>query len=48
MVLSFVLEKELGIVMFVSGIGMLLGSVIVSLWGCFKWRIEGILIFVFI
>ena len=48
MVLSFASEKELGIVMSVSGIGMLLGSVIVSLWGCSKRRIEGILIFVFI
>lgn len=48
MVLSFASEKELGIVMSVSGIGMLLGSVIVSLWGCSKRRIEGILVFVFI
>ena len=48
MVLSFASEKELGIVMSVSGIGMLLGSVIVSLWGCSQRRIEGILVFVFI
>ncbi|MDE5100556.1 MAG: MFS transporter [Trichodesmium sp. St16_bin4-tuft] len=48
MVLSFASEKDLGIVMSVSGIGMLLGSVIVSLWGCSQRRIEGILVFVFI
>lgn len=48
MVLSFASEKELGIVMSVSGIGMLLGSVTVSLWGGTKRRIEGILIFAFI
>ncbi|MGB3511914.1 MAG: MFS transporter [Microcoleaceae cyanobacterium] len=48
MVLSFASKQELGIVMSVSGIGMLLGSVVVSLWGCSKRRIEGILIFAFV
>ncbi|MGK7921976.1 MAG: MFS transporter [Trichodesmium sp.] len=48
MVLSFASEKELGIVMSVSGIGMLVGSVAVSLWGGVKRKIEGILFFVFI
>ncbi|MEB3343185.1 MFS transporter [Okeania sp.] len=48
MVLSFASEKELGIVMSASGIGMLFGSIMVSLWGCSQRRIEGILFFVFI
>lgn len=48
MVLSFASQQELGIVMSVSGIGMLLGSVAVSVWGCSQRRIEGILIFVFL
>ena len=47
-VLSFASEKELGIVMSVTGIGMLLGSVMVSLWGHSQRKIEAILIFVFI
>ncbi len=48
MVLSFASKQELGIVMSVSGIGMLLGSVAVSLWGCSKRRVECILLFAFI
>lgn len=47
-VLSFASEKELGIVMSITGIGMLLGSVIVSLWGNSQRKIEVILVFVFI
>ncbi|MCL2925443.1 MAG: MFS transporter [Trichodesmium sp. MAG_R04] len=47
-VLSFASEKELGIVMSITGIGMLLGSVMVSLWGNSQRKIEVILVFVFI
>ena len=47
-VLSFASEKELGIVMSITGIGMLLGSVMVSLWGNYQRKIEVILVFVFI
>jgi MFS family permease len=46
LVLSFASESQLGIVLSVSGCGMLLGSVIVSTWNGFKRRIYGVLFLV--
>ncbi|MGB3401419.1 MAG: MFS transporter [Microcoleaceae cyanobacterium] len=46
LVLSFGSESQLGIVLSISGCGMLLGSVIVSTWGGFKRRIYGVLFLV--
>ncbi len=46
LVLSFASESQLGIVLSISGCGMLLGSVIVSTWGGIKRRIYGVLFLV--
>lgn len=45
MVLSFASEKVLGAVLSVGGVGMLLGSVVMSVWGGPKRRILGVLVF---
>ncbi|MGH2415025.1 MAG: MFS transporter, partial [Microcystaceae cyanobacterium] len=46
LVLSFASEKELGLILSISGCGMLLGSIAMSTWGGPKPRIYGILAFV--
>ena len=46
LVLSFASESQLGIVLSISGCGMLLGSVIVSTWNGLKRRIYGVLFLV--
>ncbi|MGB3536203.1 MAG: MFS transporter [Microcoleaceae cyanobacterium] len=46
LVLSFASESQLGIVLSISGCGMLLGSVVVSAWDGFKRRIYGVLFLV--
>lgn len=43
LVLSFTSEKELGVVLSVAGIGMLLGGLVMSVWGGPRRRINGIL-----
>lgn len=46
LVLSFASESQLGIVLSISGCGMLLGSVVVSTWSGLKRRIYGVLFLV--
>jgi MFS family permease len=46
LVLNFASESQLGIVLSISGCGMLLGSVVVSTWGGIKRRIYGVLFLV--
>ncbi len=46
LVLSFASSSQLGIVLSISGCGMLLGSLLVSTWGGIKRRIYGILFLV--
>lgn len=45
-ILSFASSSQLGIVLSISGCGMLFGSLVVSAWGGLKRQVNGILLFV--
>jgi DHA3 family macrolide efflux protein-like MFS transporter len=48
MILDFTTSDEMGVILSVAGVGMLVGSLVMSIWGGWKRRINNVLFFEFL